>query len=174
MNKQDCLVIGTIIKTHGVKGELIVSTKNPNLLQNIKESVFLEIEGLLVPFFVEKIVPTSNNHFRILFDCVKSEADAKKIIRTTVFVSLKSVQSDISYENNKNILKGFLVSDAKYGNVGVVTDIVDSDTNPLIVINNNGKEILIPIHHDLIKDVDLNNKHLYIDAPEGLIDLYME
>jgi 16S rRNA processing protein RimM len=43
----------------------------------------------------------------------------------------------------------------------------------LFVINNNGKQVLIPIHDEIIKKVDRENKIIFIKAPEGLIDLYL-
>jgi 16S rRNA processing protein RimM len=35
-------------------------------------------------------------------------------------------------------------------------------------------EILIPLHHDILKEVNRENKSIKINAPEGLIDIYMK
>jgi 16S rRNA processing protein RimM len=37
----------------------------------------------------------------------------------------------------------------------------------------NGKEVLLPIFDGLVKKVDRKKKILYVEAPEGLIDLYI-
>jgi len=44
----------------------------------------------------------------------------------------------------------------------------------LLQLDHNGKEILLPISDELILEVDRENKILYISAPEGLIELYLE
>ena len=175
MNKQDCLAIGTIIKTHGIHGELIIEAKISDLFKNIEESVFLEIDGLLVPFFIEEIHPTSKERFRIKFDWVDSEPHAKKISNCQVYLPLKSISnSEIEFEDNYDILTGFMVIDAKYGNIGTIDYTIDSDNNPLMAITYKNTEILIPIHPDLIKDVNTEDKTISIKSPEGLIDLYLE
>jgi len=73
MNKKDCLQIGTIVKTHGVSGEVILEIKEPVLIELVRESVLLEIDGLLVPFFIAENRQTSNERLRIRFERVTTE-----------------------------------------------------------------------------------------------------
>jgi 16S rRNA processing protein RimM len=68
---------------------------------------------------------------------------------------------------------GFKVFDAQHGAIGVVEDVIDMTSNPLLQINFNGTEILVPIFDGLIQKVVRKKKELYIKAPEGLIDLYL-
>jgi len=175
MNKQNCLAIGTIIKTHGIHGELVLEAKISDLFKNIEESVFLEIDGLLVPFFIEEIHPTSKERFRIKFDWIDSEPLAKKISNCPVYIPLKSItNSEIEFEENYDILIGFMVIDRKLGKIGTIDYTINSDDNPLMAISYKSREILIPIHPDLIKDVNTEEKTISIESPEGLIDLYLE
>lgn len=175
MNKQDCLAIGTLIKTHGIHGELILEAKIPDLLKDIKESVFLEIDGLLVPFFIDEIHPTSKERFRIRFDWVDSEPLAKKISNCPVYITLNSIShSKIEFEENYDILTGFMVIDTKYGKIGTIDYTIDSDSNPLMAVTYKNNEILIPIHPNLIKGINTEGKTISIESPDGLIDLYLE
>jgi 16S rRNA processing protein RimM len=68
---------------------------------------------------------------------------------------------------------GFSVFDAQKGAIGIVEDVIDMTANPLLQVNFNGTEILIPIFEGLIEKVVRKKKELYIKAPEGLIDLYL-
>jgi 16S rRNA processing protein RimM len=68
---------------------------------------------------------------------------------------------------------GFRVFDTTRGAIGVVEDVIDMTANPLLQINLNGTEILVPIFDGLIQKVERKKKELYIQAPEGLIDLYL-
>ena len=175
MNKQDCLTVGIVIKAHGVKGNVIVEANAPDLLQDIKELVFLEIEGLPVPFFIEEIIHKSNNRFLIKFDWIDSKVETNKLINLPVLIPLQSLDANtIDYKDNIKLIIDFIVIDSEYGELGIIVDVISNNINPLMIINGtNKKELLIPMHSDIIKEIDIQNKKVYIDTPEGLIDLYL-
>ena len=58
--------------------------------------------------------------------------------------------------------------------MGVLESIIDLSVNPLIQVMNGTKEVLIPLLDDLVKKVDRDNKILHINAPSGLISLYLD
>ena len=55
-----------------------------------------------------------------------------------------------------------------------MTGVADLKLNPLLIIDFNGKEILLPLFDGLIVNVDRESKQLKVNAPEGLIDLYLD
>jgi 16S rRNA processing protein RimM len=61
----------------------------------------------------------------------------------------------------------------KKGNIGIIIEVIDHAANPLLKIDFNGLEILIPIFDGLIHRVRREDNILEIKAPEGLIDLYI-
>jgi len=173
--KQDYFEIGTIVKTHGIHGELILEAKNPDLFENIKESVFLEIDGLLVPFFIAEIKATSKERCRIKFDWIDSELNAKKLTNCAVHLHISKIShAKIDFEENLNLLEGFMVIDTTLGELGLINYIVENTNNPLMSVTYKKREILIPIHPDLIENINSKKKTLTIKCPEGLIDLYLE
>ncbi|MDA3891452.1 MAG: ribosome maturation factor RimM [Salinivirgaceae bacterium] len=175
MNKQDFLEIGSIIKTHGIHGELILEAKNPDFFENIKESVLLEIDGLLVPFFIAEIRPMGKERMRVKFDWINSETKAKKLANRPVFIPNSNINlSEQQFIDNIELLKGFLVTDKKYGELGIIDHVIDNSNNPLMSITYKSQEILIPIHADFMMEVNQEKKSLFIECPEGLIDLYLE
>ena len=70
-------------------------------------------------------------------------------------------------------ISGYNVVDSIKGDIGIVDTVIDLVSNPLLRIEKDKKEILIPIFEGLIQKVDRKKKILYIEAPEGLIDLYI-
>jgi 16S rRNA processing protein RimM len=71
-------------------------------------------------------------------------------------------------------VKGFRVVDESYGDIGVIQTVIEYPAQPLFQIMKGDKEILVPVIDPVIKKVDRENKTIYIDAPNGLIDLYLE
>ena len=56
----------------------------------------------------------------------------------------------------------------------MLNQVIDFKTNPLLQVLNGDSEVLIPLLKDLVKKVDRDNKELHIEAPAGLIDLYLD
>ena len=61
-----------------------------------------------------------------------------------------------------------------YGDIGTIASVIDYPAQPLFQIMNNGVEILVPVIDQVIKKVDRESKTIFITAPTGLIDLYMQ
>ncbi|MFA6403803.1 MAG: ribosome maturation factor RimM [Salinivirgaceae bacterium] len=174
MQKEDCLLIGTIVKVHGIHGEVVLDTNNPDIIENIEESAFLEIEGLLVPFFIDDWVATSNERFRIKFMWTDSESAAKKMVGCSVYLPLKSIElNEAEFVLKPHLLIGFMASDVTDGELGEIIDIIDNPTNPLIVILKENIELLVPMHVDFIKEVQTVKKSVLFNLPKGLINLYL-
>ncbi len=55
MKKEDCYLLGKITRKHGLAGNVVLKldTDQPEMYKKI-EGIFVEINGLLVPFFIEK------------------------------------------------------------------------------------------------------------------------
>ncbi len=60
-----------------------------------------------------------------------------------------------------------------YGKVGTIVSINDSTAQALFEVENNGKEILIPMNDEFIDKIDRKAKTIFVKTPEGLIDLYL-
>lgn len=172
IHKDDCLLFGSIGKPHGTKGAFVL------LLRNIKaneikkrDSVFVEIDGILVPFFIELFQPSSNDAVLIKFEDVDSESKAKSFAGLNVYVNKDQISKKKKSIDQPFELSGFSVIDEKKGFIGAVSDIADIAGNPLLIVRQGKQDILIPWHEDIILQVNQKKKEIQIDAPEGLFDL---
>jgi len=175
LRKEDCYLAGTFIKTHGVKGEL-VAKKNSDLLEKNKlESILIDIDGGLVPFFIPKNGITSRNHssVRILLEDMNTEAKAKRFIGCEIYIPMKDVPDFIeeSDEIDPNLLIGFTYVDDEKGELGEIVDIQDFAGNIVMNVEIDGEEIMIPFAEDHFIDLDEESKTITMDTPEGLLDL---
>ena len=55
--------------------------------------------------------------------------------------------------------------------LGKITDVDDSTINVLLQIDYNGKNILLPAAEELVKEVDYEQKKMFVSLPEGLLAL---
>lgn len=173
MNRENALEIGIIAKTRGVSGEVILELKDASVKQNIKESVHLEIDGLLVPFFILSQQSVSTNRLRIILDWVDTEDKAHKIVNCKAFIPSSVITDSLETELSPTLLEGFEAIDQEKGSIGHVSQFVENDKNPLLIIKHGRSDIIIPFQPDLIQEIDPEKKKIYINAPIGLIDIYL-
>ena len=174
MHKDDCFFLGKIVSKFSFKGEVLVKldTDNPEIYQEM-ESVFVDYNNNLVPFFIEKARLHKSSLLRVKFEDVDTEEDADDLIKTSLYLPLDllpELEDDQFYYHE---IIGFEVIDATKGNIGTVKNINDNTVQALFEIEFNGKEILIPINDEFIDKLDKENKKLHLKTPEGLIDLYL-
>ncbi len=63
--------------------------------------------------------------------------------------------------------------DGKYGDTGILKEIVELPENPVMIIDYKGSEILVPFHKDIVRLIDYENRLIEISAPDGLLELYL-
>lgn len=174
MTKDKCFYVGRIVKTHGLKGEVTLRIDNEQFDEIEELNYFLlDVKDTLIPFFVEDIVYHSNKAF-VLFQDLKTMEAASQLVGTSVYLPLDLLPEKEGNDFYSHEVVGFTVFDEERGELGTVQEIIEYPTQSLIQIVIDGKEVLIPIHDDIIKDVDREGNKIYIIAPNGLIDMYLE
>ncbi len=176
--KEDCFFVGSFVKTHGVKGEL-VAKKSSDLLEKYKlESVLVDIDGGLVPFFITTNGLTPRNHasVRILLEDMEDEAKATRFIGCDIYVPFKDAPDyfEDKEEIEASALIGFTYIDEERGEIGTIEDIQDYSGNVVLVLELNGQEVMIPFADDNFIEINEDEKSITMETPEGLIDLYLE
>jgi 16S rRNA processing protein RimM len=175
MIREETISLGSIIKIHALKGELLLQTEvNLDENQIDTEWVFLEYQGQLVPFFVEYLNPSGSSNAFIKLEDINSIDQAKEWLGRSVFVPSAAVRKLKSKAPTIHMLQGFQVIDEKSGSLGKVNAILELQNNPLIQILQDEKEILIPLSDSIILSIDHKKRLLHIRAPEGLVDLYKQ
>ena len=169
MNKQDCYSIGYISKTHGLKGEVTAVFTEPIELDTV-ESVFIELEGSLVPYFIHSFSDRGDKAF-IKFDDVNTPEQAAALKGSTLFLN-KSVRPSLKRgEFYNDEVVGFSVDDETLGTLGPVIQVIESGLNRLLEVDHQGKEVLIPINSPFIKSVNKSKKLIKVHLPEGFLSI---
>lgn len=168
MNTQE---IGYISKTHGLKGHVILRTNDGlDIDAEIIKSVFLELNGSQVPYFIEECRP-NNTGYILKLETIDTIDTSKKLIGKKAFSLPNFVVED---EDSLSEFIGYQIIDHKLGNIGIISDMDDKTDNVIArIIHPSGKEIILPFNDDLIDEIDDDAKTISFSAPEGLIEMYL-
>lgn len=159
------LYIGDIVNTHGIKGEL-------RIISNFKykKDVFKPNFILYVGKKREPLIITSyrkhKNYDMVLFSGINNINDALPYKGESVYINREDLNID-GYIN-EDLIGLEVYSNDKY--IGVLTDIIDNGAHEILVIDKNGVNSLVPFVDEFIDKIDINNKKIYINEIEGLIN----
>jgi 16S rRNA processing protein RimM len=163
------LSIGQIVNTQGVKGEVKVFplTNDPKRFDKLKE-VFIESKD----------------------DLVKYQVESSKHLKNTVILKLKGVDTMNDAEKLRDLYvkvgrwdavrlpkDSFFICDIVESEVfdihgvllGKLVDVMQTGANDVYVVKDDKREILIPALKTVVKEINLQNKKIIVDLPEGLI-----
>jgi len=153
------LPIAKILKSNGVDGDLLAGLIDINYGEiDTTEPVFVEFDGLPVPFFIERITPKGGSRAIIHLTDVDSLRDAEEMVGRQL--CLEGDEEEEEFED----FCGWTLMD-KDRTVGVITDLEDIPGNPCLCVG----DTLVPLHEDFILSADPERRILVMDLPEGLV-----
>lgn len=172
MEIKDCFYLGKVVKPFSFKGDLVLffDVDEPEEYSEL-DGVYIEINKALVLYPIQTI-RIKGNKATVRFEDM-TEEDSLKLIGKNLYLPLELLPT---LEGNKfyfHEIIGFKVIDKEKGDIGIIESVIDYPAQPLFSIIFNGKEILIPIIDSVIEKVDRESKIMYINAPVGLVDLYL-
>ncbi len=161
--------LGTIAKIHGVRGEMIIRTANPSYeLKENWESIFLRIDGILVPFFISSLKPAKPGEWVLKLDWYDDRNRAESLVGYSVWVPAERLERSPE-EFRMDDLVGFEFLDSVSGEKGRITAYMDIPDNPLWELETGGEKILVPAREELILELDPGTGKITFTLPEGLI-----
>ena len=174
MDYNDLFCLGRIIRTFGSKGEVVfyLDVDDPQNYFEM-ESVFIKLNENLVPFSIDSIQLRPKKQAVVRFHDVDEADDAELLVGSLLFLPLSYLPLLTGNKFYYHEVTGFEVIDKAKGPIGIIADVLDLQHQAIMQIKFGDKEILVPISDDIIKKVDRKNRRIEIEAPEGLIDIYL-
>jgi 16S rRNA processing protein RimM len=172
MTTDECFRLGKITKPFGFKGQVVffLDVDCPDDYAEL-DSVFVEVKGLLVPYFIQDIVINGNKATVTFEDLSPQEANA--LVGCDLYLPLDVLPQLDGNRFYYHEVIGWRVVDSVKGDIGTIASVIDYPAQALFQIMKNDKEILIPVIDQVIDKVDREEKTMFITAPNGLIDLYL-
>jgi len=173
MRDEDFIYLGILLKTHGVKGELILKSELQNFDYEILEPVFFEINKKRVPFFISEIRDKSSESFIISFDEINTEEKAREYAGCFVYIYSKDYPQFKHASKKPDIqdIIGFNVTDQNFGIIGKIIAYENIPGNPLIIVEYKTREIFIPFQDKMIQSIDTIQKTVTTSLPDGFLSL---
>jgi 16S rRNA processing protein RimM len=174
MQKKDCFFVGKIVKKYSFKGELLVKLDTDQPKQFLEmESVFVEKNKNLIPFFIESLSLHKSALLRVKFEEINTETEAMALLGSELYLPLDLLPKLSGNKFYYHEIVGYKAEDVNFGPLGIIKGVNDATAQHLFEIDHNGKEVLIPVNDDIIINVDRGTKTILLEAPEGLIELYI-
>ena len=161
------VLIGKIVNTHGIKGELRILSDF-----EYKERIFKKGFNLYIGKDKIKEEINSYRHHKdfemVTFVGYNNINQVLKYLKENVYI----IKEDLNLNTDEYLEKDLIGFDVIENNevVGKVIAIEKtSPTNKIMEINYKGKRVLLPYHQDFILKLDLQNKKIEVKLIEGMI-----
>jgi 16S rRNA processing protein RimM len=172
MDKSNCYRVGRIVKSFGYKGNLILLFDLEDAYTYAPLScIFVEIEGELVPFFLEDYQIRDDQTALVQFDDLVSEDQAKKLVNHDLYLPLDTLSPEDQSPPLQSWIEGYKVFDQQKRYIGTVEEFIRLKKQDLFKVADRGNEMLIPAVEAYIIRVDKRHREIHLDLPEGLLDL---
>ncbi len=165
------ILLGRITKVSGYEGAVAVKLEKI-FTENIPhmESVFLEIEGRPVPFFINDSDYSGADILKLKFDDYATADKISEFVGCRVFLTSEPKTKGKKKVSMTYIGYNVYVNDDEL--LGEITELIPINDQWLINVKSpDKKDILIPFHEDFIVNIDKKKKMVVMNLPEGLTDL---
>ena len=173
MRKEDCYFLGKITRRHGLQGNVFLKldTDQPEMYQKLN-SILVEINGLLVPFFVAKQSWSKGDTLIISFKN-STEALVDQSLGKDVYMPLSTLPKLTGNKFYYHEVVGFEIREEDGKTCGTIVSINDQTAQHYFYLDLAGKQIVIPIIKDWILELNREEKYLKMAFPEGLMDVFL-
>lgn len=164
--------IGKLSASTGLKGELVLqhSLGKKTSLKGL-EAIFLEErKDSFIPYFVQSAKIRSNDETVIKLEGVDIVEAARKLTPKEVWLTEDDFKKFAAASSAIALLGFSIINEGE--DLGEILEVIEQPHQVLCTISLNGKEALIPIHEDSLEKVDTKKRKVYVNLPDGLLDIY--
>ena len=183
IEEEDVYIIGTLTRTHGVRGEVAFQFTDDVWDRIEADYLFLRLDGLLVPFFLEEWRFRSDTTALLKFEDIDDANAAARLVGADVCFPKALTPSEVDEEHlTWQMFTGFevwrraaLVQEGETASdayLGTVSAVLDQTANVLLEVRTpEGDSILIPGHEDFVLHADHRERRLFVSVPDELLTL---
>jgi 16S rRNA processing protein RimM len=162
--------IGKLAATFGVQGQLVLehSLGKKTSLKGLEIIFIEEKKDTFLPYFITATKIKNDKEIYISLEGIQTKEGAhfkKEVWLSEIdFKKFAAGAAPIS-------LLGFMIINNEV-ELGEVLEVIEQPHQVLCSILIDGKEALIPIHEDSLEKIDKKSRKLYVNLPDGLLEIY--
>lgn len=174
--------IGQFGKTHGIAGEINAMIDFPELDLAELRCIFMDVDGLRVPFFIESVRPKGTEIKLVKIEGYDSQDKVRQFVNKTIYAeadepAISALDTDTSDDPESDGLYasdliGYRAVTPEGSLLGEITDFDDNTANVLLIITRPDKSnLFVPVADEIIAAIDTDTRTITLDLPDGLINL---
>ena len=168
IKREDVYKIGRLGKAHGVKGEVSFQFDDDIFYTTDADYLILEIDGILVPFFMEEYRFRNDSLALVKFCDVDTQQRASELTGCDVYFP-RTLAEDSEGQLSLSSLVGFDIVEASNSKVVGKIAAIDDTTQNILFELEDGR--LIPASDELITNIDTNRQQIIMQIPTGLLEI---
>jgi 16S rRNA processing protein RimM len=169
------LVVGRVVRAHGVTGEVVVEIRTDDPDTRFAPGTTLRAKPSRGGPERDYVVESAREHSGRLLVRLGGVADrsAADSLRGTLFVvdsaSLPPIEEPDEFYDHQ--LEGLQVVTTTGTSVGSVAEVLHTAAGELLSVRSEAGEVLVPFVSAIVTSVSLSDQTIEIDPPEGLLEL---
>ena len=177
MTLDECFELGFIVKPHGLKGQMVteLDVDDASTYGKLK-TVYLALPtapAKLLPYPVERVNPQSGQRVLLKLRGIERIEEAEPLRGAKLWLPLSELPELGEAQFYFHDVIGFKVVDQTEGELGVVENFYELPQQDVLAMRYQGQEVLIPVVDELVSHADMEAKQLFVNLPEGLLDIYL-
>ncbi len=168
IKREDVFKIGRLGKAHGINGEVSFQFDDDIFDRVECDYLVLEVDGILVPFFMESYRFRNGYLAFVKFQDVNTQERASELTGCEVYFPRDLADAEDEGPILEMLVGFDLIDATTHKTIGTITDIDNQTANVLFELDN-GK--LIPASDELIMNIDTDKEQIVMNIPEGLLEI---
>jgi 16S rRNA processing protein RimM len=167
---EEFITIGKILSTHGRSGAVrVLPLTDYQERFRTKSRVQISVKGSRKIMNIEEAVP-HQKYFIVKFAEIP-DMNAAEEIKGGILEITRDELFPLP-ENTYYIFDiiGLSVSDKNRGQLGKITDVLQTGSNDVYVVDTGARPLLIPALKQVVKEIDLSGRFMVVELPAGLVD----
>ena len=178
MTLDECFELGYIIKTHGLRGQVVgqFDVDDASAYDKLK-TVYVALAATptqLVAYPVERLSPQGGLKVLLKLRGIERIEEAEFLRGAKLWLPLSALPAlDDDHQFYFHDVIGFQVIDEIQGPLGVVENFYELPQQDVLAMRYQGQEVLVPVVDELVSHADMEARQLFVNLPEGLLDIYL-
>lgn len=164
--------IGKIVASFGIHGEVVLrhALGKKTALKGL-ETIFIEVhKGEFLPYFISSARAKNDTEIFLALEGVGSREAALLLNQKEVWLAEADFKRYAAKTASISLLGYHIIHEGE--DIGEILEVIEQPHQVLCRIDLAGKEALIPVHESTLQKMDSRKKQVFLDLPDGLLDLY--